>query len=304
MQTALVLGGTRFFGKRLVQELLDKGIKVTLANRGITEDPFGKQVERIIVDRYEEESMLSAFEDYEFDMIFDNICYSSEDARIAIKVFTDKVSRYIFTSTLSVYDEADRFVTEEDFDPYHYPVEYVTRQETSYKEGKRLAEAVFFQEAPFPVAAIRFPIVLGDDDYTRRLHFHVEHVMKQWTIGIPNLDATIGFIPANQAARFLLWAAEEELEGTFNACSHGGITLKGLISLIEDSTGKQAIIMSETADEHMSPFGITQSVWCMSNEKAKETGFLFVPLQEWLPSLIQRITKTFEKEESYLSNHE
>lgn len=47
MKNILILGGTRFFGKRLVRLLLDEGFKVTIATRGNTSDEFGDQVERI-----------------------------------------------------------------------------------------------------------------------------------------------------------------------------------------------------------------------------------------------------------------
>ncbi|MGX9135065.1 hypothetical protein ACWV26_11955 [Rummeliibacillus sp. JY-2-4R] len=40
MKTALVLGGTRFFGVKLVQCLLDNGVSVTVATRGNRNSPF------------------------------------------------------------------------------------------------------------------------------------------------------------------------------------------------------------------------------------------------------------------------
>ena len=40
----LVIGGTRFFGLRLVEGLLEAGHAVTLATRGRAADPFGGRV--------------------------------------------------------------------------------------------------------------------------------------------------------------------------------------------------------------------------------------------------------------------
>lgn len=51
LKKVLVLGGTRFFGKHLVEYLLQAGHDVTIATRGVTEDSFGNEVKRIIVDR-------------------------------------------------------------------------------------------------------------------------------------------------------------------------------------------------------------------------------------------------------------
>jgi len=47
----LIIGGTRYFGKLLVQQLIDKGHQVTIATRGQASDPFGAHVQRIRVDR-------------------------------------------------------------------------------------------------------------------------------------------------------------------------------------------------------------------------------------------------------------
>lgn len=47
MKKILVFGGTRFFGKRLVESLLQAGHDVTIATRGLTVDPFGSTVKRV-----------------------------------------------------------------------------------------------------------------------------------------------------------------------------------------------------------------------------------------------------------------
>jgi len=49
-----------------------------------------------------------------------------------------------------------------------------------YNEVKRQAEAALEQcYAHIPSVAVRFPFVVGEDDYTRRLHFYAEHVINQ-----------------------------------------------------------------------------------------------------------------------------
>ena len=66
-------------------------------------------------------------------------------------------------------------------------------------DGKVKCEAVFFKYATFPVVAVRFPIVVGVDDYTERLHFHVKHVANEEAIGFVNMDAEMSFILAEEA---------------------------------------------------------------------------------------------------------
>lgn len=44
----LVLGGTRFFGIHMVNELLSKGHDITIATRGKVSDGYGSKVKRVI----------------------------------------------------------------------------------------------------------------------------------------------------------------------------------------------------------------------------------------------------------------
>ncbi len=82
------------------------------------------------------------------------------------------------TSSMAVYEPA-LSLKEDDFDSYQYPIVYGDRKDFSYEEGKRLAEAVLFTYATFPVIAVRFPVVIGENDYTKRLQFYVDHIVKQ-----------------------------------------------------------------------------------------------------------------------------
>ncbi|WP_110113128.1 NAD-dependent epimerase/dehydratase family protein [Bacillus sp. CGMCC 1.16541] len=285
MKTALVLGGTRFFGVNLVESLLAKGIQVTIGTRGETQDPFGDQVQRIKLNRFDKMSLIEKTYGKTWDVVFDQICYASHDASIAIEAFKDKVKHYVFTSTLSVYGFLDHTCREEDFDPYTYPISYVNRENLSYQEGKRQAEAVFFQHAPFSVTAVRIPIVLGEQDYTNRLLFHVDKILHEESIGLQNKEAEMNFISQQEAGDFLTWCGENQLKGPVNACANGSISLQELIQTIEKETEKTANITTTITDENGSPYGVEQS-WTMSNERATAWGYPFTDLRSWLPSLI------------------
>lgn len=290
MKNILVLGGTRFFGKRLVELLLDEGFKVTIATRGKTKDDFGDRVERIQLDREDKTSLMKAVaEGREWDTVFDNICFSPQAALDACEVFQGKVRRYILTSTLSVYEPAPRKHKENDVNPYIYPVTLGGKDDFPYGEGKRLAEAVFFQHADFPVAAVRFPIVLGEDDYTGRLEFHIDHVKQERPMGIPNLKAEMCFISSGEAASFLDWLRKQRVEGPINACSQGEVKLSELLRWIEKETGKKAVLTNQPQDEDKSPFGVPDS-WLMDTDKAERLGFEFLPLRAWLPALIGKLS--------------
>lgn len=294
VQKVLVLGGTRFFGKKLVQQLVHEQLDVTILTRGHAENPFGNSVRWLQSDRTDPVALHNALGGLAFDTVYDNICFTAQEAAAAAELFAGRAKRYIVTSSLAVYPLGGPPKWEDNFNPMVYPIPEPFPDKCDYAEGKRLVEAVLFRDAPFPVAAVRFPIVLGLDDYTRRLHFHVERIMSGQVIGIPNLDARMSFITSDEAASFLAWLGRSSLEGPINACSKGEMSLERIISLIEHASGSKAIIRTEAEPEGMSPFGVPES-WCMDTTKANEAGFSFSDVDDWMPRLIEDIVQLNKK---------
>ena len=294
MKTILVLGGTRFFGKKLVEHLLEEGHNVTILTRGQSGNPFGDRVEQLKVDRRDTALLATAVEGRKFDLVYDNICYSPNEAKQFCDIFNGKIGKLVFTSTLSTYEANGKPHIEEDFNPYTYEIRMGDTADFTYGEGKRQAEAVFYKYAEFPVVAVRFPIVMGEDDYTRRLHFHIEHVLQDKPMGFVNMDAEMSFILATEAASFLYFAGVKDIEGPYNATSTGTISLQKLIEMIEQKTNKRAKIALLGDTEDLSPYAVLDT-WYMHNAKAEQAGFIFTALDTWLEGLVASIVKTTQQ---------
>ena len=294
MKNILVLGGTRFFGKKLVERLIEEGHNVSILTRGQSSNPFGDKVEQLIADRRDADALQVAVEGRTFDIVYDNICYSPNEAKQFCDIFNGKIGKLVFTSTLSTYEADGKPHVEEDFDPYTYDILMGGSTDFTYGEGKRQAEAVFYKYAQFPVVAVRFPIVMGEDDYTKRLHFHIEHVLQDKPIGFVNMDAEMGFILASEAAAFLHFAGVNNISGPYNTTSTGIISLQKLIEMIELKTNKRAKIALLGDSEHRSPYAIPKS-WYMVPTKAEQAGFTFSALDTWLEELVENIVKSYDK---------
>ena len=288
MKNILVLGGTRFFGRKLVELLIEDGNNVTILTRGQSGNPFGDKVEHLIADRSSKQELAQAVEGRHFDIVYDNICYSPLEAKEFCEVFNGHIDKLVFTSTLSTYEIDGKEKREEDFDPYHYEITMGNKLDFTYGEGKRQAEAVFFKHAQFPVVAVRLPIVMGEDDYTRRLHVQIERIANREPIGFVNMEAEMSFLLAAEAAEFLRWAGMTDVEGPINATANGKISLAELVQLIEKATGQSARIALLGNDGIHSPYAIPCS-WYMMNQKASQAGFAFSQLDDWLKPLIEAI---------------
>lgn len=287
MKKILVLGGTRYFGKRLVELTLERGAEVTVGTRGLTKDPFGDRVKRVFFDRTKSGELQKALKGTNWDIIFDQFCYSSREAMDSVEIFNGRVGKYIHTSTQSVYVKNGE-VFEKDFDPYNWETTLSCRSETSYGDGKRRAEAIFFQKADFPVVAPRFSLVLGDDDWSGRLEFLVKRVRDSLPIILPNLDARVSLIHSPDAARLLWDLSQLDFTGPVNASANESWEIRRIMTLIEEKTSQKAIIKKSGPYEDESPFTGEESRY-MNSSLAENLGLVRASPDDWLPDQIERI---------------
>lgn len=287
MKKILVLGGTRFIGKLLVKNLVDAGNDVTILTRGFLKDPFGDRITRVIGDRKDRDVLFRVAKAKEWDTVYDQVCFSPLDALIACKAFSGRTRKYILTSSQVVYDSADYAVKENEYNPITHEYNLDNQPDSlSYEEMKRAVEAVFFKNGDFPLTAVRFSIVLGENDHTKRLSFHFHNIINGLPIRIPFPKACLSLISVQEAASFLAWLSDKPQYGPMNACSDGVISLINIIKLIEDVVGRPAIIVPSAEGPGLSPYVLKTGNWFMDNLYAKRAGFVFSSIQTWLPELI------------------
>lgn len=196
-------------------------------------------------------------------------------AKIICEVLRGKTRKYVMTSSMAVYDPALN-LSEEDFNPYEYAIAYGGRNDFNYGEGKRVAEAVVFQQATFPVVAVRFPVVIGENDYTKRLQFYVEHIVRKEPVAVNHLDGELSFIHEEAAGEFLAWCGMKDIEGPINACSNGVVSSREILHFIEENTGIKSLV--QEVGDHVAPYNEVTNC-TLHNGKANELGFQFRELK-------------------------
>lgn len=277
----LVLGGTRFFGIHMVNELLNNGHDVTIATRGYASDQYGDRVKRIILERTDEESVKRALYGTHYDVVIDKIAYCSNDIKYVLDVVD--CDRYIHMSSTSVYNPKHINTVESDFDGFSKDFVWCDRTAFPYEQIKRQAEYALWQKYPDKNwIAVRYPFAIGKDDYTKRLLFYVEHIMKSIPMNIDNLDYQMGYIRSDEAGRFMAFLVDKDVSGAINGSSEGTISIKEIIDYVEKQTGTKAIISKEgdTAPYNGEP------EYSINTEKAKTLGFRFSVLHDWIYELL------------------
>ncbi|MFI7118358.1 NAD-dependent epimerase/dehydratase family protein [Amycolatopsis sp. NPDC049868] len=278
MKKVLVLGGSRYFGRGVVERLRDAGMDVTVLNRGSAPAPSG--VTHLIADRDDEAGLKAALGSRSFDVVLDQVCYTPVQAEIARRVL--RADRYVMTSTIEVYDQvraetpmAESLITPATVD--------LGLPGYDYGEGKRQAETVFAGGAT-PFASVRVAHVLGGEDFTGRLRHYVERLDAGEVVDIHADPRPSTFIHAREIADFLTWATLADFTGPVNAGSHGELSVLDLAAAI--STKPRFRVVERDA----SPFSFDRYA-VLNTSRATGLGFSFSSTTDWLGEAVEELRK-------------
>ena len=277
----LVIGGTRFFGVPMVERLLQRGERVTIATRGLARDGFGNRVERLRLDLREEDSVRSALRGRQFDVVIDKMGYCSNEMRWILESL--ECGRFLHMSTAGVYRLEGMDIPEEAFNGAEGDLLWCGRQELDYDSVKRNAERALCQVyRDRNWVSVRAPFVLGRNDYTGRLRFYVEHVLRGKPMWIDDLRARFCVAECDELADFFVFLTYSALTGAVNACSAGTISLEELLRYVEERSGVAPIL---EPDGDPAPYnGMMDN--SLSTNKAAAAGFRFRDVHEWIYRLL------------------
>src|ERR1051325_5646069 len=101
----LVLGGTKFLGRHVVETALARGDEVTIFNRGLHNAELFPEVEKLRGDR---EGGLGVLRGRRWDAVVDTSGYAPRLVRASAGLLPDAVELYVFISSMSVYADYRR----------------------------------------------------------------------------------------------------------------------------------------------------------------------------------------------------
>jgi 2'-hydroxyisoflavone reductase len=212
----LILGGTRFLGRYLVEAALRDGHGVTLFNRGISDPDLFTEVETIKGDR---DGDLPALRERRWDAAIDTCGYVPRLVRASARLLSDGVDHYTFVSSISVYTEgvgpgADEDAPVEELeDP---TVEEVTGE--TYGGLKALCERAAEEEMPGRVLNVRPGLISGPHDPTDRFTYWPRRVAAGGEVLAPDRpERQVQFIDVRDLAAWMVKMAADQQTGTYNA---------------------------------------------------------------------------------------
>lgn len=291
----LIIGGTRFLGRHLVEAALARSHEVTLFNRGKTNPDLFPPLETILGDR---EKDITKLKGRIWDAVIDVAGYLPRIVRLSAEVLKENVSRYVFISSISAYADFKKAGIDES-----YPVgkiEDETVEEVTgetYGPLKALCEqAVQDIFGGDRTLNIRPGLIVGPHDPTDRFTYWPVRVARGGDVLAPEKpEAPIQIIHVRDLSDFIIRLIEENTAGAFNATGPDHeLTIGRLLEVSKQVTGSNANFswasVEFLAQNNVEPWS-DLPVWLPSAgedmgmlradvSKAIDAGLKFRPLEE------------------------
>ncbi|MCX5245487.1 MULTISPECIES: SDR family oxidoreductase [unclassified Streptomyces] len=234
----LVLGGTEFAGRAVVEAALGRGWDVSVLNRGRHRPLPG--VRALHGDRTTPDG-LAALTDGEWDVVVDTWSGAPRAVHEAARLLRGRAARYVYVSSCSVYAwPSPRGYTED------APLVEGAEPEadrTDYARDKRGAEIAAVEAFGADRSVlVRAGLILGPYENIGRLPWWLGRIARGGPVLAPGpRDLPVQYIDVRDLAEWILGAAEQELSGPYNLVSaQGHATMGELLDACVAVTGSDA----------------------------------------------------------------
>jgi nucleoside-diphosphate-sugar epimerase len=236
----LIIGGTRFLGRHLVEAALAHRYEVTLFNRGQSNPDLFPQLETILGDR---EKDLDKLQGRIWDTVIDVAGYVPRLVRLSAEVLEPNVSRYVFISSLSVYADFRKIGIDES-----YPVGKIEGESVeeitgeTYGPLKALCEKAVREISGERALIIRPGLIVGPHDPTDRFTYWPVRVARGGDVLAPQKsEATTQIIDVRDLSEFIIKLIEENASGVYNATGPNyELTMGKLLEVSKQVSGSDA----------------------------------------------------------------
>jgi 2'-hydroxyisoflavone reductase len=277
----LILGGTQFVGRHIVEALVPAGHSVSIFNRGWTRDELPAPLERLRGDRDQGPEGLATLAGRAWDVCVDVSGYTPRQVRPAAELFRTRVGRYVFVSAVSVYgDSADRPVRETCPRLASAPEDVTEVNAETYGRLKVACENLVQEIFGNRCTILRPQIVAGPHDPFDRYSYWVRRATQGGEMLAPGDGSDhLQVIDARDVARCVRTVIENGLAGEFNLAGPrltwaefvrilGEKNLVWVAAEIVKSAGVTELELPLFRPEH----GPRSSLMDVSNEHARAVG--------------------------------
>jgi len=246
MTRVLVIGGTAFIGRAMVNQLLARGDDVTIMHRGHG-TPFGDRVREIRCDRNDVAAVRSTLDGESFQEVYDNVydwqrgTTADQVAASARAVASPALRRYVFTSSIAAYGSGLNHHDNDELTPADDPNAYAAHKAESERVLFRLQRT-----EGIPVTTLRPAFVYGPHNGFEREAWFWDRIVADRPVIVPGDGSRqMQFVHAEDVARAGLAAAGrvESKGAAYSLGCNPAITQEDLVQKLASAAGKPVRIV-------------------------------------------------------------
>ncbi|MFE6284170.1 SDR family oxidoreductase [Streptomyces sp. NPDC057877] len=235
----LTLGGTEFVGRAVVDAALERGWEVTVFHRGRHEPPAGAR--SLHGDRTDPDGLTALAEGGTWDAVVDTWSAAPRAVRDAARLLRDRVGRYAYVSSCSVYawPPSAGFTEDAPLVDGASP----DADATDYARDKRGGElATLDAFGTDRSLLVRCGLILGPYENVGRLPWWLGRMARGGPVLAPGpRDLPLQYVDVRDLAAWTLDAVAAGLSGPYNLVSAPGhTTTAGLLEACAEVTGGSA----------------------------------------------------------------
>jgi 2'-hydroxyisoflavone reductase len=211
----LILGGSVFLGRGLVEAAGRRGHELTLFNRGRSNPRGFAHVEQLRGDR---DGDLSALHGRSWDAVIDTCGYVPRVVRASAQLLADTVGHYTFVSSISAYGDFRRRELTEETPVSELPEPGSEDVERYYDELKAACEREVRETFGERSLIVRPGLIVGPDDPTERFTYWVRRLADGGPVLAPRAsDQPVQLIDVRDLSEWIITMVERQADGTYNA---------------------------------------------------------------------------------------
>ncbi len=147
----LFIGGTGVISSACAQLAVERGLELSVLNRGRSERPLPAAVEVLQADMRNGAAVRQALAGRVFDAVVEWIAFTPEHLEVDLELFRGRTAQYIFISSASVYQTPPALLPVTESTPLHNLYWLYSRNKIACEERLRRAQ----QEENFPITIVR-----------------------------------------------------------------------------------------------------------------------------------------------------
>lgn len=240
----LVMGGSYFIGKKIVDVILENDYLVYTLNRG-TKENNDERVINLKCDRDNTEQMKDVLSKYSFDIVIDVSGLNKLQVEVLYNSLNkENLEKFVLISSSAVYDIEKLNIPYKEEDLLNE-----NKYWTDYGRNKIESENFLiekFQGSKMNLVVLRPPYVYGENNYAQRERFIFDHILNNKPIIIPNDgSANLQFIYTTDLANIIVNLINKDIEtvSIFNVGNKKPITIREWVKSCSEVVGKKAKIV-------------------------------------------------------------